>query len=320
MKKAYVYAGIGAWMAAIGLIAAAVLLPDGAEDGGGGAAAPAGHGMGDVVTHRTTADTAIAVKVTGASVQLDSRAPQTCFLGTCTASREAGKYVVTVDAAVTNLSSEEYYDLKGRFELEDAGGDRRPASSSFDPSSSFDLSVGFGGLPKGQTMPVQLQYLVDPPASEYTLVIKTDWSEDETRIALDGAVRHRPELCSGGGRCFAGFVAGNAGGNITILDVEDNVRKEIRLSLVDPPGAGERLHRDYLGVLEAFCPAGAYAVFDEDGGLGGGREDMQVGKLYCEGEPVNEQVLDMGLATLDLDDCAGSEYAAEPWARGRGCG
>lgn len=319
MKKIYVYAGIGAWVAVIGAIAAAVLLASSAEDGGGGAAAGL-HGMGDVVTHRTTADAAIAVKVTDASIQLDSRAPQTCFLGTCAESREAGKYVVTVDASVTNLSSEEYYDLKGRFELEDDGGGRRAASSGFDPSAAFDFSIGLGGLPKGQTMPVRLQYLVDPPASEYVLVIKADWSEEETRIALDRAVKHRPELCSGGGGCFAGFVAGNAGGNITILDVEANVRKGVLLSLVEPPRAGERLHRDYLGVLEAFCPVGSYALFDEDAGLGGGGEDRLAGKLYCEGEPVNEQVLDLGLAALNLDDCGDSEYAAEAWARGHGCG
>ena len=317
MKKIYVYAGIGAWVAVIGVIAAAVLLANSAEDGGGAADV---YGMGDVVTHRTTADAAIAVKVTDARIQLDSRAPQTCFLGTCAESREAGKYVVTVDASVTNLSSEEYYDLKGRFELEDDGGGRRAASSGFDPSSAFDFSIGLGGLPKGQTMPVQLQYLVDPPASEYVLVIKADWSEKETRIALDRAVTHRPELCSGGGGCFAGFVAGSAGGNITILDVEDSAEKRVLLSLVEPPKAGERLHRDYLGVLEAFCPEGAYALFDEDGGLGGGGgEDRLVGKLYCEGEPVNEQVLDLGLAALNLDDCGDSEYATEAWARGHGC-
>lgn len=325
MKRAHLYAGIGGWVAAIALAAAALGMSGGpTEDAGAGAE----HAMGDVVVHEVADGRSIAVRVTSATLQLDSRAPTTCLLGACAEDRDAGKYTAVVSAEVTNLSSEQYRDLHGRFELEGGGGERWSASRPIgiggdiglaaaelaDPGEGWLLDLG--GLDKGETAVTRLHYTVDPPVSAYTLVIGADWSDRETAISLDKAEVVPPELCSGAGSaCFGGFVESVGADVIEVRDAEGGAVRPVALALVAPPDGGGAL-RSYLDVLEGFCPPGAYALFDGDGGGTGGEGDPPVGKLYCEGEAVNEQLLGLGLAS---SGCAGNGYAQGDQAASRGC-
>lgn len=312
MKKVYIYGGIGAWIAAIALAAAAIALSG--DPGGDPGGAPS-RGMGEVLTHQITPDETIAVKATNATFQLDSKTPRTCLLGSCVDDRDPGKYTARIDLEVTNLSTERYHDFKGRFELERLDGKRW---QTFRP---LDFIVGLGGLPKGESMRTQLEYAVDPPLSEYAVVIKADWSDRETRIGLDKFKRIEPELCSGAKACFAGRIAGIMdNGTVGLFDIEGRGEKRISLSLVEPPHGDRDARETYMDVLEGLCPPGSYALFDEDDALAGGGGPLLVGKLYCEGVAANEQVLELGLAGLDAAGCGNSEYAQEPWALAHGCG
>ncbi len=313
MKKIYLVAGIGGWLALLFFIIVGITLSDSSEN-------PTDEErrtfqMPEVVTHPVSDDDDnIAVKVTGANIVLDSKTPQTCVFGSCTDDRKPGKYVLTVLMDITNLGSDEYRDSPYQFEIEDAAGKRYGLASR---------DSGFGIIPeisKGESYHTQIVYDVDVPISEYKLILEQPWSDTETVISLDNLQKLRPELCSGDADCFAGFVDNVVDGDtLDILNVESGEIKRVRLSLVDTPEVGETNYENARDFTAGFCPVGSYVLFDEDDGQTDGSYGRIIGKLFCEGEPVHESLLEHGLAVIDARFCGASEYAHEPWAQNYGC-
>jgi hypothetical protein len=41
--------------------------------------------------------------------------------------------------------------------------------------------------------------------------------------------------------------------------------------------------------------------------------------VYCSSSNLNSELLDNGYAELDVQECATSEFANEPWAKDHGC-
>lgn len=311
MKKIYLYAGIGAWLVFLLIIIVGITASDSSDN----------HvvkerrtfQMNEVVTHPISDDHNIAVKVTDASIVLDSKTPQTCILSNCIDDRKPGKYVLTVMMDITNLGNDEYYDSPYSFEIEDSNGKRYGLASRQLGFNSIEIS-------KGESYTAKIVYDVDLPMSQYILVLKKHWSDTETAISLDKLQKFRPALCQGNADCFAGFVKKIVDGDtLDILDIESGEVKRVRLSLVDTPEVGETNYENAKDFTAGFCPENSYVLFDEDDGQTDGSYDRQIGKLLCEGEPIDENLLEHGLAVIDPRFCEVSEYAYESWAQNYGC-
>ena len=269
--------------------------------------------MQEVVTHAITEDQNIAVKITDANIILDSKTPQTCILEDCVDDRDPGKYVLTVTAKITNLSLDEYYDSPILFQVEDMQGKRYDSASGL-------FGFGMQSLSKGESYSTKMKYDVDPPISQYYLILKQHWSDNETIILLDGMQKLRPELCSGDSDCFGGFVEKIVDGRtIDILDIESMEVKRVILALIDTPEVGGVNYENTKDFTEGFCPIDSYVLFDEDDGQTERSFERQIGKLYCEGESINEKLLEHDLAIIDTRSCKVSEYADEPWIQNYGC-
>lgn len=241
--------------------------------------------MNEIVTHELANDRSIAVKVTDASIVIDSKTPQICILGECWNDRDPGKYVLTIGMEITNLAHQEYTDGSYHFKIEDARGDRHEPIVGL-----YDLL--FTEVAKGETYRTDAKYVVDPPISDYTLVIGEFGSDVETLIRVDQLQEEKPWLCQGSGMCFAGFVKDVIGTDMmTILDVETGVTRTVTLSGIETPASGEQYYENTVSFVEGFCPVGSYVLFDQNS-----EQETIAGEIFCEGESLREQLLEHGLA------------------------
>ncbi|PJC50843.1 MAG: hypothetical protein CO032_02765 [Nitrosopumilales archaeon CG_4_9_14_0_2_um_filter_34_16] len=311
MKKIYIYTGIGAWMVFLLIIVIGITTSDSSDNQV--VKERRTFQMNEVVTHPISDDHNIAVKVTDARIILDSKTPQTCIMSNCIDDRKPGKYVLSVMMDITNLGNDEYYDSPYSFEIEDNDGKRYGLASRHLGFNSIEIL-------KGESYKAKIVYDVDLPMSQYTMVLKKHWSDTETAISLDNLQKFRPSLCQGTTDCFGGFVKKIVDGDtLDILDVESGEVKRIRLSLVDTPETGERNFENAKDFTAGFCPVDSYVLFDEDDGQTEGSFDRMIGKLLCEGEPINASLLEHELAVIDTRFCGVSEYSSESWAKDYGC-
>ena len=309
MKKIYMYAGIGGWLMLMLLLVVGITSPNSSELESAGSVAE--FYMHEVVTHKISDDRHIAVQVTDAYIVLDSKTPKVCFLGECVNDRDPGKYMLTVVMSVTNLGNDEYRDSPYKFEIRDGNDEQYAPAARHVKFSLQDIA-------KGETYQTKILYDVNPPISQYTLVLKQDWSDKTTLITLNNLQNLRSDLCRGNADCFGGFVEEVIDGDtINVLDIESEQSRKIGL-LVDTPDKGEANYRNAQDFVAGFCPIGSYVLFDEDDGQIE-ESEKQVGRLFCEGEPISERLLEHELAVIESKFCEVSEYAREPWVKKFGC-
>jgi len=311
MKKVYLYAGIGAWLFLILIIALAVI--GSSNNAKIEKLNSKSFEMNEVATHPLSKDENIAVKVTKAEITFDKKTPRVCVFDSCIDDRKAGMNILTVTMEITNLAKEPYIDNPSQFELEDANGKKySPISNSY--------RVGINKVSKGETYSTQISYNVIPPVSSYNLLIKPYWGDVKTIIHLNGLYKVLPSLCEGTARCFGGFVTNIVDGDtLDIVDIESKQIQRIRLALVDTPEKGEKLFDNAKDFTAGFCPVNSYVVFDEDDGQTEGSYDRIIGKVFCEGKLLNEILLEHDLAKIDSRFCTESEYGSESWVTAYGC-
>jgi hypothetical protein len=311
MKKVYLYAGIGAWLFFMLIIALAVV--GGANNAKTEKLDSKSFEMNEIAIHPLSKDENIAVKVTKAEITFDEKTPKVCYFGSCIDNRKAGMNILTVTMEITNLAKEPYIDDPSQFELEDANGKKYSHVSR-----SIDMNMN--QISKGETYSTQIRYDVIPPVSSYDLLIKPYWVDVKTIIHLNGLYKLLPSLCEGTARCFGGFVTNIVDGDtLDALDIETNQTQRIRLSLVDTPEKGDLLFDNAKDFTAGFCPVDSYLVFDEDDGQTEGSYERIIGKVFCEGELLNENLLEHDLAKIDSKLCTESEYGNELWAIQNGC-
>lgn len=311
MKKIYIYTGVGAWLVFLLIIIVGITASNPSDNQD--VEKRRTFQMNEVVTHPISDDQNIAVKVTDASIVLDSKTPQTCILNNCIDDRKPGKYVLTIIMDITNLGDDEYYDSPYSFEIEDNNGKRYSLATRYLGFNSIEIS-------KGESYKAKIVYDVDLPMSQYTMVLKKHWSDIETVISLGNLQKFKPNLCQGNADCFGGFVKKIVDGDtLDILDIKSGDVKRIRLSLVDTPEIGETNFENAKDFTSGFCPIDSYVLFDEDDGQTEGSFDRMIGKLFCEGESIQNSLLEHGLAVIDTRFCGVSEYSEESWAQNYGC-
>jgi endonuclease YncB( thermonuclease family) len=120
--------------------------------------------------------------------------------------------------------------------------------------------------------------------------------------------------CTGTAACLNGIVTRVVDGDT--IDVNGT---RVRLSLVDTPEIGEHGYEKATAFTRSICPEGSHAVVDEDDGQRSGSFGRMVGKVYCVGGMINQNLLDSQNAVVLAEFCATSEFGREEWAKGYGC-
>lgn len=311
MKKVYLYAGIGAWLFLMLIIALAVI--GSSNNTKIEKLNSKSFEMNEVATHPLSKDENIAVKVTKAEITFDEKTPKFCTFGSCIDDRKAGMNILTVTMEITNLAKDPYTNNPSQFDIEDSNGKRY---SPIDRSTEIKMNK----VSKGEMYFTQISYDVIPPVNSYDLLIKPYWGDVKTTIHLNKLDKILPSLCEGTARCFGGFVTNIVDGDtLDVIDIESKQIQRIRLALVDTPEKGEKLFDNAKDFTAGFCPVDSYVVFDEDDGQTDGSYDRIIGKVFCEGKLLNENLLIHDLAKIDSKFCTESEYGSESWVTAYGC-
>jgi endonuclease YncB( thermonuclease family) len=95
------------------------------------------------------------------------------------------------------------------------------------------------------------------------------------------------------------------------LDIND-IR--IRLSLIDTPERGDPGFKEATQFVVKLC-LGENAEVDMDDGQRRGSFGREIGVVYCDGENLNEQLMDNNLGIIDIRFCEKSEFSNEKWAK-----
>ena len=95
------------------------------------------------------------------------------------------------------------------------------------------------------------------------------------------------------------------------LDIND-IR--IRLSLVDTPERGDPGFKEATQFVVKLC-LGENAEVDIDDGQRRGSFGREIGVVYCDGENLNEQLMENNLGIIDTRFCEKSEFSNDEWAK-----
>ena len=95
------------------------------------------------------------------------------------------------------------------------------------------------------------------------------------------------------------------------LDIND-IR--IRLSLVDTSERGDPGFKEATQFVVKLC-LGENAEVDIDDGQRRGSFGREIGVVYCDGENLNEQLMENNLGIIDTRFCEKSEFSNDKWAK-----
>ena len=95
------------------------------------------------------------------------------------------------------------------------------------------------------------------------------------------------------------------------LDIND-IR--IRLSLVDTPERGDPGFKEATQFVVKLC-LGENAEVDMDDGQRRGSFGREIGVVYCDGENLNERLMENNLGIIDTSFCEKSEFSNDKWAK-----
>lgn len=151
---------------------------------------------------------------------------------------------------------------------------------------------------------------IDIEQSSYSKEIKSN--EIDSQFSRDNTTK--TDQCKGSAKCISGSVTRIIDGDTIVVD-----DKSIRFSLVNTPEWGDKDYFQAGDYIETVCPVGSKVVVDEDDGQTQGSFGRIIGKIYCNGIILNEEILESGHAVILTKFCPISEFSNEPWAKKFGC-
>ena len=120
--------------------------------------------------------------------------------------------------------------------------------------------------------------------------------------------------CQGDAACFSGKVTAIVDGDTIKVDGES-----IRFALASSPEEYEEGGKTATLFLENTCPVGSTVLVDEDDGQQEGSYGRMIGVVYCNGQNLNQALLDSDNGYLSTEFCDISEFGTTEWAHLYGC-
>lgn len=121
------------------------------------------------------------------------------------------------------------------------------------------------------------------------------------------------EGCSGSARCISGTLKEVIDGNTILVD-----EYTVKLSLSSSPTLEEFDGLKAKEFLESICSIGSTVLIDEDDLLPQSQNEITA-LVKCNGNTINEQMLNSGNGIIHTDQCYQSEFSTFDWAKKYGC-
>jgi endonuclease YncB( thermonuclease family) len=139
---------------------------------------------------------------------------------------------------------------------------------------------------------------------------------DTLRRLLDNAYSGSDVECLGSAGCVEGAVTRIVDGDTLYVRLNNTIYK-VDLALIEVPSRTEEGFMESTAFTRDLC-LGSNVLVDPDGMLLTSNSDV-LAVVYCSSSNLNNELLDNGYAELETEQCATSEFANEPWAKGHGC-
>ncbi|EPA04997.1 nuclease-like protein [Candidatus Nitrosarchaeum limnium BG20] len=139
----------------------------------------------------------------------------------------------------------------------------------------------------------------------------TSQTQEESTVTII-----QPSLpeCTGNARCIKGLVTDVIDGDTIKVDGQS-----IRFALSSAPELNESDGKIAKDFINGICPVGSSVTVNEDDGQTKGSYDRILGVIYCNGENLNEQLLESGYGSMSTEFCSVSEFSNSEWAKKYGC-
>jgi len=123
--------------------------------------------------------------------------------------------------------------------------------------------------------------------------------------------------CQGSAGCIEGIAIRIADGDALYVISNSTVNK-VDLALIKYPLRTEEAFTKSTAFTRDLC-LGSRVLIDQDDKLLKSADSRVIGVVYCSSTNLNRELLDNGYAELDVQQCATSEFADEPWVKDHGC-
>jgi endonuclease YncB( thermonuclease family) len=129
--------------------------------------------------------------------------------------------------------------------------------------------------------------------------------------------------CHGSARCIEGVGTRIVDGDTVYVEESNSSNTyKVDLSLIETPSRSEEeMFAESTTFTRDLC-LGSTVLVDEDDMLSASTSSSDydiVGVVYCSSTNLNSELLDNGYADLEMEQCATSEFANEPWVKDHGC-
>jgi len=120
--------------------------------------------------------------------------------------------------------------------------------------------------------------------------------------------------CTGNALCLKGKIT-----KIVDGDTIDVGETRVRLALTSTPELDTLNGIKSKQFVEEKCPVNSDVLVDEDDGQIEGSYGRVIGKVFCQGILLNEEILENGHGNIETIYCFESEFKDESWAKKFGC-
>ena len=141
---------------------------------------------------------------------------------------------------------------------------------------------------------------------------------DTLNRLLDSAYSESEVLeCLGSADCIEGVATRIVDGDTLYVRANSTVYK-VDLAIIEAPSRSEEGFVESTAFTRDLC-LGSTVLVDQDDMLLTSADSNIIAVVHCSSSNLNEELLDNGYAELDVQQCATSEFANEPWVKDYGC-
>src|SRR5918996_3754850 len=140
---------------------------------------------------------------------------------------------------------------------------------------------------------------------------------DTLSTILDSVYSGSDVECLGSADCIEGMATRIVDGDTLYVRANSTVYK-VDLALIEAPSRTEGMFVESTAFTRDLC-LGSTVLVDQDDKLLISTDSNIIAVVYCSSSNLNEELLDNGYAELDIQQCATSEFANEPWVKDYGC-
>src|ERR671915_237110 len=158
--------------------------------------------------------------------------------------------------------------------------------------------------------------------NEWQFVEGTDANANDDSDALNtilGSIYSGSEAveCLGSADCIEGVATRIVDGDTLYVRANSTIYK-VDLALIEAPSRSEEGFVESTAFTRDLC-LGSTVLVDQDDMLLTSTDSNIIATVYCSSSNLNEELLDNSYAELDVQQCATSEFANEPWVKEYGC-